>query len=83
MTKRKKMNFPKTSNKFREKLLLKHFIKFWVGIGSPNSKFKSKIIGEAEDFIIKVYGEEWIDLIIDREKFDEFMDKEKRCLVNV
>lgn len=77
MTKREGMNFPKTNNKFREKLLLKHFIKFWVGIRSPNSKFKTKICGEAEDFISKYYGEEWIDLIIDSEKFDEFMDEEE------
>ena len=77
MTKRKEMNFPKTNNKFREKLLLKHFIKFWDANRSTNSKFKTKVFGEAEDFISKVYGEEWVDLITDSEKFYEFMDKEE------
>ena len=59
--------------KQREKELLTHFIKIWVAHGSRNRNFRTKFFSEAEDFIIKNYGEEWMEYITDADKFDQMI----------
>tara|TARA_R110000787_G_scaffold149013_1_gene262978 strand:+ start:484 stop:792 length:309 start_codon:yes stop_codon:yes gene_type:complete len=77
MSKKKQMNFRKRADLFREKLLLGHLIKVWNCSHSRNNEFSDEIYDKAEHFISKIYGKQWLDLITDSEKFDDWFEKEE------
>ena len=70
------MNIANLKMKPREEGLLIHFLKTWVAHSSPNINFRSKYFSEAEDFIVENYVEEWMEYIIDSDKFDELLQAE-------
>ena len=77
MNNTKKMNFPKSADLYREKILLGHLIKIWNCSHSRNNEFSSKIYDKAEHFISKIYGKEWFGLITDSEKLDDWFESEE------